>query len=381
MKMFDVKTQVFFGENALSRLSYTRFDMAFIVADPFVVKSGLLSHVTRRLDEVRTPYVVFDEVVPDPPLDKITRGVQQLLRCKPQLIIAVGGGSAIDSAKAIRKFASYYDGFRNLRLTAIPTTSGTGSEVTSFAVVSDTQKGVKYPLVSDDMIPDEAILDEVMVKTVPAAVTADTGMDVMTHAIEAAVSLNRNEFASAMAEKAVEICNQFLIRSYYDANDAHARRKMHIASCLAGLAFNSAGLGLNHGMAHQLGAQFHIPHGRANAILLPFVIEFNSGVARATRSQTVYDPCVEKYCVLANSMGIATVNPVTTIHALMANIDAMNREMNIPSRVHEMADIRKEDYMGKIERMAQAAIADSCTDTNPRKPSVQDVMELFKKIW
>ncbi len=297
-------------------------------------------------------------------------------------IITVGGGSAIDTAKAVRKFANQIQPDYFPKLIAIPTTSGTGSEVTCFAVISDPDAGRKYPLAAEDLIPDEAILDEILVKSVPAGVTADTGMDVMTHAIEAYVSTNNNEFSGALAEKAVEIAGQFLIRSYSSCDDTHARRKMHIASCLAGLAFNSASLGLNHGMAHQLGANFHIPHGRANAILLPYIIEFNSGVMLTNRSQKEYPSCVRKYCNLARILGVSNMNEVTTIRALISYMHFLNSEMGIPNRVSEACpNLTKEEYEAALERMAFAALQDGCTATNPRTPLKNDVIDIYRKIW
>ena len=267
MKNFHINTEIYFGENALDRLTALHYDSVLIISDPFVVSSGMITLLTTRLDKAHIRYDIFTDVVPDPPVDKVINGVTTVIKTQPPCIISVGGGSAIDTAKAIKKFAQQFKEDYNPHLIAVPTTSGTGSEVTRFAVISNPAEGRKYPLVDEDLLPDEAILDEVLVKSVPASVTADTGMDVMTHAIEAYVSTANNEFSGALAEKAVEITGQFLIRSYSSCDDTHARRKMHIASCLAGLAFNSASLGLNHGMAHQLGARFHIPHGRANAIL------------------------------------------------------------------------------------------------------------------
>ena len=274
MKEFHIGTEIYFGESALDRLSQLDFESVIILADPFVVTSGLAEHVTKRLDGAGIRYALFTDIVPDPPVDKVIAGVAAVLKGHYPCIIAVGGGSAIDTAKAVRKFAGQIEEGYTPRLIAIPTTSGTGSEVTSFAVITNPAEGRKYPLRGDDMLPEEAILDEVLVKSVPAAITADTGMDVMTHAIEAYVSTNNNEFSGALAEKSVEICGQFLIRSWADNNDSHARRKMHIAACLAGIAFNSASLGLVHGMAHQLGAHLHIPHGRSFALLLPALIEY-----------------------------------------------------------------------------------------------------------
>ena len=382
MKNFHINTEIFFGENALDRLSQLPYQSALIIADPFVVSSGMITLLTARLDKAHMDYSLFTDVVPDPPVEKVISGVAAVIKTKPPCLICVGGGSAIDTAKAIKKFARQFDDSYTPHLIAIPTTSGTGSEVTRFAVITNPAAGRKYPLVDDELLPDEAILDEVLVKSVPASVTADTGMDVMTHAIEAYVSTENNEFSGALAEKAVEISGQFLIRSFVSCDDTHARRKMHIASCLAGLAFNSASLGLNHGMAHQLGARFHIPHGRANAILLPYIIEYNSGVTLAGRSRKEYPSCVRKYCNLARILGVSNMNEVTTIRALISYLHFMNAEMNIPAKVSEACPkLTETEYLAALDDMAAAALADSCTATNPRTPSREEVVEIFKKIW
>ena len=380
MKSFDIKTKISFGENALARLKEIDADKVFIVTDPFVVSSGLIEYIQRPLESTKAKITLFSDVVPDPPIEKVIKGVNEALSCKAQYILAVGGGSALDTAKAIRKFATGIDCSYSPKLICIPTTSGTGSEVTSFAVISDGANG-KFPLSSEDMLPEEAILDEVLVKSVPATVTADTGMDVMTHAIEAYVSINNNEFSGALAEKAVEICGQFLLRSYADCNDTHARRKVHIASCLAGLAFNSASLGLNHGMAHQLGARFHIPHGRANAILLPYIIEYNSDIRSSSKSQKEYRSCVKKYCNIARILGVSNLNEVTTVRAIVSYLQFMMQEMNMPLKVSQIMGIEEKDYMSAIEDMAEAALKDACTETNPRVPTKEEVIDLYKKIW
>ena len=381
MKTFEVKTKINFGERALDRLLDLTTERVLVIADPFVVSSGLIRMVTSRLDKTRVVYEIFDDVIPDPPISKVIGGVRKMAEFAPDCLVAIGGGSAIDLAKGVRKFAAEMEPRFQVPLYAIPTTSGTGSEVTSFAVITDEATHSKYPLSSMDMIPDEAILDEELVRSVPATITADTGMDVMTHAIEAYVSINNNEFSGALAEKSVEICGQFLLRSYADNNDTHARRKMHIASCLAGLAFNSASLGLNHGMAHQLGALFHIPHGRANALLLPHIIEYNSRIDKLSRSSKNYAPCVQKYCNMARILGVNNLNEVTTIRAFVAYIQFMCREMGIPMHVSEFGSISEGEYMAAIEQMAEAALADGCTATNPRVPTKQEVMDIYRAIW
>ena len=380
MKSFDIKTKIYFGDNALDRLAELPQKKVFIITDPFVVKSGMIQMITYRLLEGGAEFEIFSDVVPDPPIEKISLGVQKMVSYNPDAVVTVGGGSAIDSAKAIREFASRVTGRNDVALIAIPTTSGTGSEVTSFAVVTDTESNVKYPMVSDSLLPTEAILDADLVKSVPPSVTADTGMDVLTHAIEAYVSINNNEFSAALAEKAIEICGVFLLRSYLDNNDTHARKKMHVASCLAGLAFNSASLGLNHGIAHAIGAKFHIPHGRANAIVLPHVIEFNSDINKHSKSRAEYLPAVRKYVNIAKLLGLSNFNEITTVRALVSWIQFMMKEMNIPMSVSQCGVGRKE-YMDAVEEMAEKAIADACTATNPRVPEKEDVISILKEMY
>ena len=381
MKSFGIHTQIYFGEGALQRLEEIPYKRVLIITDPFVVTSGMIKLITHPLENARIAYEIFKDVVPDPPVEKIATGVKAMLDYKPDCIVAVGGGSAIDSSKSIRDFALKADNYGTCALIAIPTTSGTGSEVTSFAVISDPQAKMKYPLVSPDLTPDEAILDAELVRSVPPAITADTGMDVFTHALEAYVSLNNNEFSAALAEKAIEIIGVFLLRAYLDGNDMHARQKMHAASCLAGLAFNSASLGLNHGMAHQLGSNFHIPHGRANAMLLPHIIEFNANINKHSRSQKEYLPAVKKYSTVANNLGLSSYNKIMSVRSLVNWTQFMLKEMDIPLSISQMGNITEEEYMAAIPAMADAAIADACTATNPRPVTRADVMQIYRDLW
>ena len=381
MRSFEIKTKIFFGDQALDRLAEIPYNKVLIITDPFMAQSSMFNLVTDPLKRANKEFEIFKDVVPDPPIEKISEGVKKMLEYKPDVLVAVGGGSAIDSSKSIREFALRVEPYAEVGLIAIPTTSGTGSEVTSFAVVSDPKEKMKYPLVSEHLTPDEAILDAELVRSVPPAITADTGMDVFTHALEACVSTNRSDFTNALAEKAIEICGVFLLRAYLDGNDTHARQKMHSASCLAGLAFNTASLGLNHGMAHQLGATFHIPHGRANAMLLPHIIEFNSDINKHSKSQKEYLPAVKRYATVAQILGLSSYNKIMTVRSLVNWVQFMLKEMDIPLSISQMGTISKEEYFNAIDRMADAALADACTATNPRVPTKEDVVKMYQNLW
>ena len=381
MDSFGIKTQIYFGEGALSRLKEIPYRKVLVITDPFVVESKMIHLITEPLRESGIQYEIFHDVVPDAPVDKISNGVKKFLEYQPEAIVAVGGGSAIDSSKAIREFSLKINNYGPVGLIAIPTTSGTGSEVTSFAVVNDTEAKIKYPLVSEGLTADEAILDAELVKSVPPSITADTGMDVFTHALEAYVSTDHNEFSSALSEKAIEICGVFLLRAYLDGNDMHARQKMHVASCLAGLAFNSASLGITHSMAYQLGALFHIPHGRANAMLLPHIVEFNANINKHSRSQKEYLPAVKRYANIAHILGLSNYNEVMSVRSLVNWIQFMQKEMNIPLTIQEIGTITPDAYFAAIDKMADAALADACTVTNPRVPSKEDIVKIYTKLW
>ncbi len=381
MKTFEMKTAIHFGENALDRLKEIPYERILVITDPFVVQSKMIDLITAPLESAGKKYDLFYDVVPDAPVGKIAEGVKKFLEVQPEVVVAVGGGSAIDSSKAIREFALKINPYGKVGLIAIPTTSGTGSEVTSFAVVNDTEAHVKYPLISDSLTADEAILDAELVRSVPPSITADTGMDVFTHALESYVSTDHNEFSSALAEKSIEICGVFLLRAYLDGSDMHARQKMHVASCLAGLSFNTAGLGITHSMAHQLGAIFHIPHGRANAMLLPLVVEYNASIDKYSRSQKEYLPAVKRYANIAQLLGLSNYNKVMSVHSLVNWIQFMQKEMNIPQTIQELKTITPDEYFGAIDRMADAALADACTGTNPRVPTKEDIKKIYAKLW
>lgn len=375
MNTFEIKTKVKFGQGALAYLEIFRGKRVFIVTDPFMVKSGMINKITEYLSEGQ--YEVFSEIVPDPPMGLVVKGVEAVTSFKPEAIIALGGGSAIDAAKAIMDFAKKIADLKDMQFIAIPTTSGTGSEVTSFSVITDEVKHVKYPLVSDEFLPNVAILEPELVKSVPSSIVADTGMDVLTHAIEAYVSTSATDFSDALAEKAVALVFEYLVRSYRSSEDIEAKEKMHNASCLAGLAFNLASLGINHAIAHNIGGKLHVPHGRTNAILLPHVIEFNSEIEGFSPNK--YTIAAKKYAKLAKIVGIEGTNTRMLVRNFIHAITKLQHEMKMPTRLQE-CKISIEDINKLKQEIAKGALEDACIITNPRIATAGDILEIIYKI-
>lgn len=376
MKRFKIKTEVCFSENAIDMLQTFKDQKAVIITDAFMRDSGVADVIAKKLSNC-TSVAVFSDVVPDPPMDLIIKGVEFLVEQDCELVVALGGGSSIDAAKAIVYMAGKMDESKKYYLVAIPTTSGTGSEVTQFAVITDSNTGTKYPLVDDALTPDMAILDPELVKTAPPFITADTGMDVITHAIEAYVSELASDCSDCLAEKACELAFEYLPKCYRNGYDIKARDKMHRASCLAGMAFNSVNLGVNHGIAHALGAIFHIPHGRANALILPHVIEFNADMARDMAKHS--SKIAEKYQKMARVVGLPAPTPKVGVQSLIDEIVRLLRYMERPLCITECG-VSLEDFEAQREEIIARALKDACTVANPRPVSAEDISKILDKI-
>lgn len=371
MKSIYIKTKINFGENSLKRLEKIENKKVWIICDNFLVKSGSVKTILEFIDG-SNDVCIFDEVVPEPPLNVIGKGVALIKKINPEVVIAFGGGSAIDTAKGILYFARQQKLVGKVNFIAIPTTSGTGSEVTSATVITDTEEKIKHAIFDDDLLPDEAILDASLIVTVPKSITANTGIDVLTHAIEAYVAKNANVYSDALAEKAVELVIESLLRCYESGDDIQAREKMHEASNLAGMAFNIAGLGINHSIAHQIGGKFHIPHGLANGLLLNVVIDYNS-----QKSETL-----KKYAKLVYKSGMveSKESDEFAVKVLKSYILSLMKLMNMPINLRE-CKVEKDEFEKLKYIMANNALKDNCTGANPTEISEKEVMKLLEIIY
>ena len=345
---------------------------------------GFVDKVVEYLKEAGIETQLFEGVEPDPSVETVMKGAQAMREWEPDLIISMGGGSPIDAAKAMWAFYEYPDvtfedliipfNFPELRqkakFIAIPSTSGTATEVTAFSVITDYQKGIKYPLADFNITPDIAIVDPALAETMPPSLTAHTGMDALTHAIEAYVSTLHTPFTDPLAIKAIQIVNSDLTKSF--DGDKSSREIMHYGQCLAGMAFSNALLGIVHSMAHKTGAAFstgHITHGLANAMYLPYVIKYN---AKA-------EGTAERYAEIANSIGI-TGTVEECVDGLCKRIVELNNYMGIPNTLKEFGII-EDEFKEKISTIAENAVGDACTGSNPRPIDPATMEKLFTYIY
>lgn len=380
---FTLPRDIYYGKDSLEVLKTIKGKKAILVIGGGSMKrAGFVDKIIGYLKEAGIETKLFEGVEPDPSVETVMKGAAAMREFEPDLIVALGGGSPIDAAKAMWVFYEYPDttfeeiiqpfSFPELRkkakFIAISSTSGTATEVTAFSVITDYAKGIKYPLADFNITPDIAIVDPALVATLPPHLVAHTGMDALTHAIEAYVSTLNSPFTDPLAIKAIQMVNEHLIKSF--SGDMSSREEMHYAQCLAGEAFSNALLGIVHSLAHKTGAAFstgHIPHGEANAIYLPYVIKYNAKNAEA------------RYADIARSIGIDGTD-AECVTKLCDKIDAMNAELNIPKTLKEFG-IKEDEFKEKVNKIAELAVGDACTGSNPRPVDTESMSKILDAIY
>lgn len=373
---YSVPREIYYGENALEKLADLKGKKAAIVTGGNSMKKfGFLGKTAEILKKGGIESIVIDGVEPNPSVATVKRGAADMLKFEPDWIIAIGGGSAIDAAKVMWCFYEHPEvTFEEIlpvgsmpelrtkaKFVAIPSTSGTASEITAFSVITDPDKSMKYPLVSGEMVPDIAILDPELPSTMPPHITANTGMDVMCHAVEALVSTAATPFTTPYALEAIRLVLDNLAEAYDNGDNLDARMNMHEASALAGMAFTNASLGLVHSLAHKIGGEFHVTHGLANAVLLPYIIAYN-------------EQFTDQYAYGAK---------VLNIDSLSESIKQLNSKLNIPSSLKALnwEGLTDETFEAVLDRMSKNAFEDPCTLTNPGTPCVADVKMIYKAAY
>lgn len=385
MARFTLPRDLYHGRGTLEVLKTLSGKKAMIVVGGGSMKRfGFLDKVVANLKEAGIESRLFEGVEPDPSVETVMKGAAAMREFEPDWIISIGGGSPIDAAKAMWVFYEYPEttfeeiiqpfSFPTLRqkakFLAIPSTSGTATEVTAFSVITDYEKGIKYPLADFNITPDVAIVDPDLAETMPPKLVAHTGMDALTHAIEAYVSTMNCCFTDPLAIKAIQMVFDHIIDSY--KGDHNAREQMHYAQCLAGMAFSNALLGIVHSMAHKTGAAYkngHIVHGCANAMYLPNVIRYNA------KNETA----AKRYADIATAIGLEGSSTMDLVNALCAKIEAYNVELNIPKCIkdYENGMVPEDEFLEKLSNVATLAIGDACTGSNPRIPTQEEMENLL----
>lgn len=356
MEKFHCKTKLITGAGSITALREMHIAKMFLVCDPFFEANGFAQRI---IDTAGNPdFRLFTDIVPDPPIETAANGAMQIKSFQPDAVIALGGGSTMDSAKAM----VYFSGVQT-RLIAIPTTSGSGSEVTSFAIL--THDGVKHPLVDEKLLPNMAILDSDLVVSLPASLVADGGFDLISHALEAYVATDRSAISNMFAEEAFCRAIHQLLDSFH--GDLDCRDAIHTAATMAGIAFSHSGLGLCHAIAHSLGGEYHIPHGRLNAILLPAVIEHNAGA------------CGHLYANLARAAGISGGSDVIALRALKNALIRLRKGLMLPETLAQ-AGISPAEIEASSNRLVMAALNDPCCKTNPLKPDEAIIRSILSQV-
>jgi len=408
MLWFQVPSRIYFKQNAITEglKDLAGKKRAFIVTDTFLYDNGYVTKVTKTLDKLGIQSEVFADVKPDPDLETIYKGLDILNVFKPDVIIALGGGSPMDAAKImwlmyeqpLAKFSDLAMRFMDIRkriykfpqlgkkafFVAIPTTSGTGSEVTPFAVVTDEKTGAKYPIADYELTPDMAIIDPDMVMHMPKTLTAFSGIDALVHAIEAYVSVMATDYTNGLCLEAIRIIFKYLPAAWAEgAANPKAREKMAYASTMAGMAFANAFLGICHSMAHKLGSAFHVPHGLANALLISDVIRFNAVEAptkQAAFPQYKYPLAIERYARIADYLGLGGKTPAQKVEKLIEAVEDLKKKIDIPANLKD-AGVDEKAFMDTLDELSEMAFDDQCTGGNPRYPLVKEIAELYKKAY
>ncbi len=368
MKKFNIMPEINYGIGALNYIKEIKENRIMIVTDKTMVKLGLIKEVLNRIDGKIIK--VIDNIEPNPTIESIEDGVKEYIKFAPECIIAIGGGSPIDACKGILYFAYKVEkekkgSKRKIPFIAIPTTSGTGSEVTSYSVITNGNK--KIVLIDDDMLPTVAILENEFMKTLPQFIVADTGMDALVHSIEAYVSKERNVFSNGNAMESIKIIYKDLINHYNDVKVESYRKNIQYASTLGGIAFNNAGLGINHSIAHTLGANLHISHGRSNAIIMPYVINYNSDA-------------VEFYFEIVKMLGIPINSKNDGGKELIKLICNMKKELKIESSIKDLG-ISFKEYEKLIPTFINDIEKDLCTSSNPNNINKENLIKLLIEIY
>ncbi len=395
MARFTLPRDIYHGKGALEALKNFKGERAVVcVGGGSMKRFGFLDRAVGYLKQAGMEVRLIEGIEPDPSVETVMSGAEKMREFRPDWIVAIGGGSPIDAAKAMWIKYEHPDctfeemcrvfGIpalrRKAKFCAVSSTSGTATEVTAFSVITDYSKGIKYPLADFEITPDVAIVDPELAETMPQKLVAHTGMDALTHSVEAYVSTAHSDYTDPLALHAIEMINEDLIDSY--GGEKSARDRMHNAQCLAGMAFSNALLGIVHSLAHKTGAAFadlgaHIIHGAANAMYLPKVIAFNAAIPEAA----------ERYVKIADRMNIAGADDGTKIEGLIKHIREMNKKLNIPLCIaHYGADSYPTDsgfvpekiFLERLPSIAENALADACTASNPRQPSREEAEKLLK---
>lgn len=379
---------------------------AFIVTDSFLYQNGYTKAVTDKLDEMGISHTTFFDVEPDPTLASAREGAKLMEAFKPDVIIALGGGSAMDAAKIMWvlyehpqvDFMDMAMRFIDIRkriytfpkmgekayFIAVPTTAGTGSEVTPFAVITDEISGIKYPLADYELMPNMAIVDADLMMNAPKGLTAASGIDAVTHALEAYASIVATDYTDSLAVGALKTLFEYLPQAYDNgANDPYAREKVANAATMAGMAFANAFLGICHSMAHKLGGFHHLPHGVANALLICEVIKFNSTevpTRMGTFSQYEYPHAIERYGEIADALGLKGKTDIEKVHALIEAIESLKAKLEIKNSIREYG-IDEKDFLERLDEMTEQAFDDQCTGANPRYPLMSEMKQIYLNVY